>query len=172
MITAGHSPYRYSTFEDSDMQPLRRTFLRGSAASLLLPLLGTGLLRPGAVQAAPWQRDAFSATSTGAGLKALNIPLLSETRDIIVNAPEIAENGAKVDIEISSNLANTRSLLLFADKNPLPLCAELEFGDNALPYAKIQIKLAESMRIRAVARTADGKNHVAFRDIKVTLSGC
>ena len=59
-----------------------------------------------------------------------------------------------------------------ADKNPLPLCAELEFGDNALPYTKIQIKLAESMRIRAVARTADGKNHVAFRDIKVTLSGC
>ena len=91
------------------MQPLRRTFLRGSAASLLLPLLGTGLLRPGAVQAAPWKRDAFSATSTGAGLKALNIPLLSETRDIIVNAPEIAENGAKVDIEISSNLPNTRS---------------------------------------------------------------
>ena len=52
------------------------------------------------------------------------------------------------------------------------ICDGLEFGDNALPYAKIQIKLAESMRIRAVARTADGKNHVAFRDIKVTLSGC
>ena len=65
MINAGHSPYRYSTFEDSDMQPLRRTFLRGSAASLLLPLLGTGLLRPGAVQAAPWKRDAFSPPARG-----------------------------------------------------------------------------------------------------------
>ena len=151
---------------------LRRTFLRGSAASLLLPLLGTGLLRPTAAFAAPWKREAFSAASTGAGLKALNIPVLSETRDILVNAPEIAENGAKVDVEISSRLPDTRSLLLFADKNPLPLCAELEFSDNALPYAKVQIKLAESTRIRAVARTADGKNHVAFRDIKVTLSGC
>ena len=47
------------------MQPLRRTFLRGSAASLLLPLLGTGLLRPGAVQAAPWKRDAFSPPARG-----------------------------------------------------------------------------------------------------------
>lgn len=154
------------------MHAFRRSFLRGSTAALLLPLLGTGLLRPTAALAAPWKREAFSATTTGAGLQALNIPLLSETRDIILIAPEIAENGAKVDVEISSKLPNTRSLLLFADKNPLPLCAELEFGENALPYAKVQIKLGESMRIRAVARTADGKNHVAFRDIQVTLSGC
>jgi hypothetical protein len=50
--------HRSSNFKDPDMpelhQTLRRTFLRGSAASLLLPLLGTGLLRPTAAFAAPW----------------------------------------------------------------------------------------------------------------------
>lgn len=151
----------------------RRRLLKGGvSASLLTPLLGTGLLMPGTVLAADWNRPAFTARNVGDALKAYGTTNAAESRDIIINAPEIAENGAKVEVEISSNLANTRSLAIFADKNPMPLCSVLEFSGAALPYAKVQLKLAETMRIRAVARTNDGKSHVAFREIKVTLGGC
>ncbi|OMG53854.1 thiosulfate oxidation carrier protein SoxY [Azonexus hydrophilus] len=153
---------------------LRRKFLKGGAsAALLAPLLGTGLLVPGRAWAAnEWKRNAFTARSSADALKNLGIAAAMESRDVVINAPEIAENGAKVEVEISSKLPNTRSLLLLADKNPMPLCAEINFAGAALPYAKVQLKMAETMRIRAIVRTADGKTHVAFREIKVTLGGC
>lgn len=154
------------------MNQLRRKLLQGSASALLAPLLGTGLLVPGRVLAAEWNQNAFSARNANDALKAYGAAAAIESRDITIIAPEIAENGAKVEVEITSNLANTRSLALFADKNPMPLCAALDLSGNALPYSKIQIKLAESTKIRVVAKTSDGEYHVAFREIKVTLGGC
>ncbi|MDP3537730.1 MAG: thiosulfate oxidation carrier protein SoxY [Azonexus sp.] len=155
------------------MLELRRKLLKGGASvALLSPLLGTGLLMPTAVLAAEWNRNAFAARNVNDALKAYGSANAPESRDIVINAPEIAENGAKVEVDITSNIANTRSLAVFADKNPMPLCAALEFSGAALPYARVQIKLAETTRIRAVIKTADGKTHVAFREIKVTLGGC
>lgn len=154
------------------MSESRRRFLKGSAAALLLPLLGSGLLIPGRVIAAEWHRAAFGARNIADALKSMGMSNASESRDIAVNAPEIAENGGKVEIDVSSNLPGTRSITLFADKNPMPLAATLEFSGNALPFVRLQLKMAESMRIRAIVKTADGKTHVAFREIKVTLGGC
>jgi len=154
------------------MNELRRKLLRGSSAALLAPLLGTGLLIPGRLLAAEWNRNAFTARNANEAVKAYGAAAAVETRDVLITAPEIAENGAKVEVEITSNLPNTRSLAIFADKNPMPLCAALDFSGAALPFARIQLKLAETTRIRAVAKTTDGKHHVAFREIKVTLGGC
>ncbi len=154
------------------MNELRRKLLQGSASALLVPLLGTGLLIPGRVLAAEWNQNAFTARNANDALKAYSATTAIESREITIVAPEIAENGAKVEIEVTSNLANTRSLAVFADKNPMPLCAALDFSGNAIPFARVQVKLAETTRIRAVAKTSDGKFHVAFREIKVTLGGC
>ena len=155
------------------MLELRRRLLKGGAsAALLPPLLGSGLLAPTTVLAAEWQKTAFTARNINDALKAYGSANAADSRDIVITAPEIAENGAKVEIEISSNLANTRSLAIFGDKNPMPLCATLDFLPPALPFARVQLKLAESTRLRVVAKTADGKSHVAFRDVKVTLGGC
>ena len=52
-------------------------------------------------------------------------------------------------------------------QNPMPLCSSIEFSGPALPYVREQLKL-ETTRIRVVARTSDGKSHVAFREVKVT----
>ncbi len=155
------------------MFALRRKLLRGGAsAALLSPLLGTGLLIPTTVLAAEWNKAAFTARNISDALKAYGSANASESRDIVINAPEIAENGAKVEIEVTSNVANTRSLAIFADKNPMPLCSAIEFSGPVLPYVRAQLKLSETMRIRAVAKAADGKSYVAFREIKVTLGGC
>lgn len=151
----------------------RRKLLQGGAsAALLTPLVGTGLLTPTVVLAAEWNRNAFTAHTIADALKAHGSATAGESRDIVINAPEIAENGAKVEVEITSHIADSRSLAIFADKNPMPLCANLEFAGAALPYARLQLKLAETTRLRAVIKTAEGKTHVAFREVKVTLGGC
>lgn len=152
---------------------LRRKLLKGGVSTTLLaPLLGAGLLTPGRVLASEWKRSAFTAQNAADALTRLGVAASAESREIEFKAPEIAENGGKVEIEVLCKLPNTRSLLIIAEKNPMPLCAELNFSGKALPYARVQLKLAETMRVRAVARTADGRNHVAFREIKVTLGGC
>ncbi len=155
------------------MFELRRRLLKGgSVAALLSPLVGTGLLTPTGVFAAEWNRNAFAARNINDALKAYGGANTAESRDILINAPEIAENGAKVEIEISSNIENTRSLAIFADKNPTPLAAIMEYSGPALPYARVQLKLAETTRVRTMVKTLDGKTYVAFREIKVTLGGC
>lgn len=155
------------------MFELRRKFLKNNtSAALLLPLLAGGLLKPTRLLAAEWNKSAFTARNINDALKAYGGNNAVESRDILINAPEIAENGAKVEVEITSNIANTRSLAIFADKNPMPMCSAIEFSGPVLPYVKAQLKLAETTRIRAVAKSADGKIHVAFREIKVTLGGC
>ncbi len=155
------------------MSEFRRKLLKGSAsAALLSPLLAAGLLMPTRLLAAEWNKSAFSARNLNDALKAYGANNAIESRDIQINAPEISENGAKVEVEITSNIANTRSLAIFADKNPMPMCSAIEFSGPVLPYLKAQLKLAETTRIRAVAKSSDGKTYVAFREIKVTLGGC
>jgi sulfur-oxidizing protein SoxY len=155
------------------MTELRRKFLKGSvSAALLSPLIAGGLLIPTRVLAAEWNKNAFTVRNISDALKAYGSGNAAESRDIVINAPEIAENGAKVEVEITSNIANTRSLAIFADKNPMPLSSAFEFSGPVLPYVKAQLKMAETMRIRAVVKTMEGKSHVAFREIKVTLGGC
>jgi sulfur-oxidizing protein SoxY len=155
------------------MLEYRRKLLTGtSVAAIISPFLGLGVLVPTRTIAAEWQKTSFAARNINDALKAYGSTNAIETSDIMISAPEIAENGAKVEIEITSRIANTRSLAVFADKNPTPLCAEIEFGKNAQAYARIQVKLAESTRVRIIAKTQDGKNHVAFKEIKVTLGGC
>ena len=155
------------------MSELRRKFLKsGASAALLAPLIGSGLLMPTRVLAAEWNKNAFTARSASDALKAYGSASTAESRDIVINAPEIAENGAKVEVEITSNIASTRSIAIFADKNPMPLSSVFEFSGPVLPYVKAQLKMAETTRLRAVEKTTDGKSYVAFREIKVTLGGC
>lgn len=155
------------------MLELRRQLLKGGvSAAFLSPLLASGLLVPTTVLAGEWQKSAFTARNVNDALKAYGSANAAESRDILITAPEIAENGAKVEVEVTSNIPNTRSLAIFADKNPTPLCSVIEFSEQVLPYVREQLKLSETTRIRVVAKTGDGKSHVAFREIKVTLGGC
>ena len=155
------------------MNELRRKLLKGgSSATLLAPWIGTGLLSPSRVIAAEWNITAFTARNVNDALKAWGAANAAESRDVVIIAPEIAENGAKVEIDVTSQVPATRSIALFADRNPMPLCAAIEFTGGALPYCRVQIKLAETTRVRAVVKSGDGKTFVAFREIKVTLGGC
>ena len=53
----------------------------------------------------------------------------------------------------------------------MPLRRHPEFSAAAPPWPD-SAEAGGDHRLRVVARTADGKTHVAWREIKVTLGGC
>lgn len=155
------------------MNSLRRSLLKSAGSTGAIgALLVAGLLKPTRVLAADWQHPAFTAHGLKESLKAWGAENSADTRDIVITAAEISENGAQVPIEIVSHVAGTQSLAVFVEKNPLPLAASFSFGNGAIAQVRLQLKMAESSRIRVLARAADGKTYHASREIKVTLGGC
>ena len=130
-------------------------------AGLILPLRAIGA----------WNKEAFGAKTAADVLKNLGAASSTESKDIAIEAPQIAENGAVVPIEITSNLPNTRSIAVVIEKNPFPLAAKFDFGDGAVPYVKVNVKVGESSFVRVVAE-AGGRHYSAAKEIKVTIGGC
>ena len=146
------------------MNSLRRSALQFAAA------LTAGLLLPLRALAA-WNKDAFGAKTAADALKGLGVGASAESKDIVIDAPQIAENGAVVPIEITSNLTNTKSIVVVIEKNPFPLTAKFDFGEGALPYVKVNVKMGESSFVRVLAE-AGGKFYSASKEVKVTIGGC
>ena len=143
------------------MNRLRRTLL-GALAVLLA--------RPFAALAA-WNENAFGAKTPQDALKGIGAASSTPSKDIVIEAPQIAENGAVVPIEITSNIPGTSSLAVVLEKNPFPLAAKFDFKEGALPFVKLNVKMAETSDVRVVA-TAGGRHYSATREIKVTIGGC
>jgi sulfur-oxidizing protein SoxY len=145
------------------MNSFRRTLLGAFAAGLLL--------RPWAALAAAWNKDAFGAKSAADALKGLGAANPAPSKDIIIEAPQIAENGAVVPIEVSSNIPGTKAISVIIEKNPFPLTGRFEFMDGALPFVKLNVKMGETSDVRVIAE-AGGRHFVATKEIKVTIGGC
>jgi sulfur-oxidizing protein SoxY len=143
------------------MKPLRRTVVLA---------LGALLARPFAALAA-WNKEAFGAKSAPDALKALGAAGATPSKDVLIEAPEIAENGAVVPVEISSNVRGTTALLVLIDHNPFPLVAKFDFMEGALPFVKLNVKMGETSEVRVIAE-AGGKHYAATKEIKVTIGGC
>ena len=143
------------------MNRLRRTLLGALAAVLAKPLAAL----------AAWNENAFGAKTPQEALKGIGAGNPTPSGDIVIEAPQIAENGAVVPIEIAANIPGTTSIAVVLDKNPFPLAARFDFKEGALPYVKVNVKMAETSDVRVVA-IAGGRHYVATREIKVTLGGC
>ncbi len=146
------------------MNPLRRTALQFAGA------LAAGLLLPLRALAA-WNKEAFQSKTAADALKSLGISASTESKDVLIEAPQIAENGAVVPVEITSNVPNTKSISILIDKNPFPLTAKFDFAEGAVPFVKVNVKVGESSFVRVLAE-AGGKFYSASREIKVTIGGC
>ena len=90
---------------------------------------------------------------------------------LALTAPEIAENGNTVPIEISA--PGAVAVTVFADGNPVPAVATFNFGPlNASRSASTRIRLAKSQNVIAVAKMEDGSFQRADVPVKVTIGGC
>ena len=153
------------------MNRLRRTLLRAAAGAPLASLLSVGLLRSGRVLASPRNDAAFEARTLAEALRRIDAEQATASAAIQIKAPEIAENGAVVSVEVISNIPDTRRIAIVADKNPLPLILQFDFAPGVKPQLATRIKMAETSMLRAVVE-AGGKTYTALREVKVTIGGC
>lgn len=90
---------------------------------------------------------------------------------IVLTAPEIAENGNTVPIEVSAPGAT--AIMVLAMGNPTPGVANFGFGPLAgAQAASTRIRLAGTQDVMAIARMADGSFVQASSTVKVTIGGC
>ncbi|MBW4709143.1 thiosulfate oxidation carrier protein SoxY [Roseobacter sp. YSTF-M11] len=91
--------------------------------------------------------------------------------DITLTAPEIAENGNTVPIEVSSGSAS--EIMVLALGNPTPSVATFKFGKLAgSRAASTRIRLAGTQDVVAIAKLEDGSFVQAKATVKVTIGGC
>jgi len=90
---------------------------------------------------------------------------------ITLTAPEIAENGNTVPIEVDAPGAS--AILVLALGNPTPPVATFYFGPLAATQsASTRIRLAGTQDVIAIAKLADGSFAQAASTVKVTIGGC
>jgi sulfur-oxidizing protein SoxY len=154
------------------MDQLRRTLIKASSATAALAIAAVaGLLRPARVFAAEWNKAGFDSKSAEDALKSIGATNATKSDDILIKAPDIAENGAVVPVEVTSKIPNTQSISLVADKNPFPLIASFMLPSGTEPYVSVRIKMGQTSNLRALVN-AGGKYYVAMKEIKVTIGGC
>lgn len=106
--------------------------------------------------------DAIAAFTGGAAMAESGIDL---------GAPEIAENGNTVPVDVSAPGAT--AIMLLASGNPTPGVATFNFGPLAGDQsASTRIRLAGTQDVIAVAKMADGSFARASKTVKVTIGGC
>ena len=90
---------------------------------------------------------------------------------VTLTAPEIAENGNTVPIEVDA--PGAVSIMVLAMGNPRPDVATFNFGPLAGSHtASTRIRLAGTQDVVAIAKMADGSFARASSTVKVTIGGC
>jgi sulfur-oxidizing protein SoxY len=154
------------------MNTQRRNVLKSAgAAGAVSVAIAAGLLKPGMVMASDWNKAAFDSKSLDAAMSSMGVSGAANSGDISVKAPDIAENGAVVPVEITSSIAGTESITIFGEKNSLPLIAAFNFSNGAQGYVSTRIKMGTTSNVRAVVK-AGGKLYSAAKEVKVTIGGC
>ena len=133
----------------------RQTIALGAAAA------ATGAIAP-RLAFADATDDAIAAFTGGADVAEGGVTL---------TAPEIAENGNTVPIEVSA--PGAEAITVFAAGNPNPEVVTFNFGPlSGDQMASTRIRLAQTQDVVAVAKMSDGTFAKASQEVKVTIGGC
>ena len=149
------------------MQSRRKTLKQSALVAGLLA--STGLFPRYALA---WNKAAFDAKSVADVIKAFGASTPTESKDVTLTAPDIAENGAVVPLAVATKLPNVKQMLILVEKNPSTLIAKFDVSDAVEAGFATRAKMGQSSDVYAVAITADGKALYAKKEVKVTLGGC
>ena len=152
----------------SEFSPVRRQLLLAAGAWTAAGAASAAQVASVARQ--PDMELAFAARTFPEAVAALGgMPPVST--QITLELPQVAENGALVPITVSSQLGDTRDILILVDGNPQPVAACFSIPDGTEAYAATRIRLAQSGTVYVVVRTEEGLFSAA-RAIQVTVGGC
>jgi sulfur-oxidizing protein SoxY len=119
-----------------------------------------------------FNKTAFEAKSVADAVKAFGGGAPTESKDVTLTAPDIAENGAVVPMAAASTLPGVKHLLVLVEKNPNALVAKFDVTDAIEANVSTRAKMGQTSDVYAVAIMNDGKAFYAKKEVKVTLGGC
>ncbi len=143
----------------------RRQFVRyvSLAAGLVLVPFRAFAARP---------KPAFESESVEDALNELyGSSAMTDSDQIQIKAPDIAENGAVVPITVRFKLENAESVSIIAEKNPSPLAASFQLSPSSGGLVSTRIKMGQTSPVHAVVKVGDTL-YRASKDVKVTIGGC
>jgi sulfur-oxidizing protein SoxY len=149
----------------------RRQFVQQSALLGVLAAAGLITHRQARAQQPAWNKAAFETKNLNDTLKALGGAGVAESKDIAINAPDIAENGAVVPVGVASRIAGTQAVYILVDKNPNWLAAGFNIPAGTEANVSTRIKMGQTSNVLALVKAND-KFFVASKEVKVTLGGC
>ncbi len=139
------------------------TLLAGAIAAMLMPINAL---------ATAWNKTAFEATRLADATKNLGIGSeIASSEEVEIIAPDRAENGAIVQIEVTSHIPNTESISVLVEHNPTVLIGHFVFSNGALSYLVTRIKMAETSDIKIIVKAGDGY-FTASKNVVVLENGC
>lgn len=151
----------------------RREFVQSTTGAAALGLAASvGVFPTTASAQTAWNKAAFEAKSLAEVVKALGgTEAATESKDVILSAPEIAENGNVVRLGAQSAIAGTTWLGLVVEKNPAALTAGFDVMAGTEANMSTNVKMGQSTNVYALAKAGD-KYFYAVKEVKVTLGGC
>lgn len=153
----------------------RRQFLKNGVAAAPVAVLGLGALVPARALGAAanaWPSNAFHAEDLDTAITELFGAAAAEDTDRIrLTAPDIAENGRIVPVELETDLPGVRTMAVLSDGNPFPLLARARVTPAVAPRVSVRVKMGQSANLIALVE-ADGGLYRTARAVKVTAGGC
>jgi len=146
----------------------RRDFLKVAGVAVAGLALGVS----------PVLSPSFAKVSLEEALKkhlGVTLSQIKASNAIKVKAPSIAESGANVPVQVTSNIPieKVEALYIFVDKNPNPYIVSVEFTPmNGEVFFATRIKMAATSPVRAILKLKDGSYLMAYKEVKVTVGGC
>ncbi len=131
-----------------------------------------------AVLGAPAKRAWANTEATEKALMEFTGGTTPATGRIMLDAPEIAENGNTVPISVTVESPMTaddhvQSVMLLADGNPNPAVATFHFTPmSGSATATTRIRLAKTQNVVAIAKMSNGSVFTDTKLVKVTIGGC
>ncbi len=148
----------------------RRDFIKAAGSLGLLATTGS-LALPAAAQTPAWNKSAFEAKTLAEVVKSLGGGAATESKDITITAPDIAENGAVVPVGVTSKVPGTQGVYILVDKNPNALAAGFTIPAGTEANVSTRIKMGQTSNVLALVK-ANNQFFVASKEVKVTLGGC
>jgi len=120
---------------------------------------------------AAYSEKAFKAKAGADALQnAYGANALTPSDKVKLKAPDIAENGAVVPVEVQTDMeAESIAILITENPSPLAITADIPAGTKAL--VKTRCRMGKTTEVTAVVKSG-GKLYTASKEVKVTIGGC
>jgi len=120
---------------------------------------------------AAYTEKAFKAKAGADALQnAYGANATTPSDQVKLKAPDIAENGAVVPVEVETDMqAESIAILIDGNPSPLALTADIPAGTKGL--VKTRCRMGKTTNVTAVVKSG-GKLYTASKEVKVTIGGC